>query len=114
MQREYKSFLMDIIDASTKIDRYVKDVSFDEFNENTLIQDAVIINLAIIGEAAKKIPSEIRQLDPDIEWKKIAGLRDILIHSYFRIDVNIIWDIVKNKIPNLKVRIGKLISNEMI
>lgn len=110
MQREYKSFLMDIIDASIKIDRYVKDVSFDEFNENTLIQDAVIINLAIIGEAAKKIPSEIRQLDPDIEWKKIAGLRDILIHSYFRIDVNIIWDIVKNKIPNLKVRIGKLIS----
>lgn len=101
---------MDILEASSKIDKYVKNVKFDDFSENTMMQDAVMINLAIIGEAAKNIPLEIRNLDPDIEWKKIAGLRDILIHAYFRIDVNIIWDIVKNKIPNLKLRIAKLIT----
>ena len=101
---------MDILEASTKIEKYVEDVRFDEFSKNTMMQDAVMINLAIIGEAAKNIPPEIRKLVDDIEWKKIAGLRDILIHAYFRIDVNIIWDIVKNKIPHLKIRIGKLIS----
>lgn len=107
MRREYKAFLRDILDASLKIDKYIENVTLEEFKE---IQDAVIINLIIIGEATKNIPPEIQDLNPEIEWKKIVGLRDILIHAYFGIDVNIIWDIIKNKIPDLKIKIVGLIS----
>ncbi len=77
-------------------------------NSKTL--DAVVRNLEIIGEAAKKVPGEVRSSAPDVEWKKIAGLRDILIHEYFGIDVNIIWDVVRNKLPALEDEVRKILS----
>lgn len=67
-----------------------------------LIVDAVMRNLAIIGEAAKKIPAEFRRKYPELEWKKMAGLRDIVVHDYFGIDEDIIWDVVTIRIPELK------------
>jgi len=66
-------------------------------------------NLEIIGEAVKNIPDEVKKGNPDVEWKKIAGLRDILIHVYFGIDVEVVWDIVKNKIPKLKEKIEEIL-----
>jgi len=67
-------------------------------------------NLGIIGEAVKNIPAEIKRKYPNIEWKKIAGLRDIIIHEYSGINLEIIWDIVVNKIPELKILINKIIK----
>ncbi len=102
MQRELNTYLNDILDAIRKIEKYTAELSFDDFIENELVQDGVVRNLEVIGEAVKKIPEDVRRDKPQIDWRKIAGLRDILIHEYFAVDFEIIWDVVNNKIPGLK------------
>ena len=76
MQREYKAYLKDILEAIRKIEKYTEKLSFDDFVEDDLIQDGVVRNLEIIGEAVKNIPQDIKNKKPELEWKKIAGLRD--------------------------------------
>jgi uncharacterized protein with HEPN domain len=95
MSRDYKIYLRDILKAINKIEGYVYKISFHEFKEDDMRMDAVIRNLEIIGEAIKKIPQSIRKRHSDIEWKKIAGLRDIPIHEYFGTDLAIVWNIVQ-------------------
>jgi len=110
MPRDYKVYLDDILEASSRIRDYTSGLTLDEFKDDTKTLDAVVRNLEVIGEAVKKVPDEIRSRYPDVEWKKIAGLRDILIHEYFGIDVNIIWDILKNKLPRLEEKVKKILS----
>jgi uncharacterized protein with HEPN domain len=110
MPREYKAYLKDILEAIRKIERYTEDIPYGDFVYDELIQDGVVRNLEIIGEAVKNIPEDVKKDNPDVEWKKIAGLRDILIHAYFGIDVEVVWDIVKNKVPNLKEKIEEILS----
>ncbi|MCD7036041.1 DUF86 domain-containing protein [Metabacillus sp. GX 13764] len=111
MQREPKVFLEDILEAAAKICKYTKDLSYEDFLENDLVSDAVIKNILVIGEAAKNIPSEIRQANTNIEWRKAAGMRDMLIHGYFSINYRIVWDVVQNKIPVLKKQAEELLKN---
>jgi len=68
----------------------------------------VLRNLEVIGEAVKQVPPDVRSAHPDVEWQKIAGLRDILIHTYFGVDLDIIWDVVSNKLSTLEHRIGEI------
>ncbi|MBI5228311.1 DUF86 domain-containing protein [Candidatus Micrarchaeota archaeon] len=112
MSVEIRVYLEDMIECIGKIQGYTENLSESAFYKNPMAVDAVIRNLEIIGEAAKKISQEIKTKYPQVEWRKIAGLRDILIHEYSGINKEIIWDIVKNKIPKLKVSIEKIMENE--
>ena len=105
-------YLKDMLNAIDKIGRYVDGISYEKFKTNSLLCDAVVRNLEIIGEAAKNVSEDIKEKYINIEWKKIAGLRDILIHAYSGIDLEIVWDVVKNKLPGLKASIVGIIKRE--
>ncbi len=111
MPRDCKAHLNDILGAIDKIERYTSNMNIKDFSTNELVQDGVIRNLEIIGEAVKNLPDEIKRNYPELEWRKIAGLRDILIHTYFGVDLEVLWDIIKNKIPELKEIIKMILSN---
>lgn len=97
--------------AATRYSSIPIGIQFQDFLTNDILKDAVIHNLEIIGEAVKHIAPEFRKQCPSIEWKKIAGLRDILIHKYFGIDYDIVWDVVQNKIPSLQTAIRLMLSS---
>ncbi len=100
MLRDYSLFLADMLESSEKIMRYTKDLSRESFVQNELVFDATMRNLEIIGEAAKHIHDAIKQQYP-IEWRKMSGLRDIIIHAYFGIDEEIVWNVVSHHVPTL-------------
>jgi len=107
MSRDVTFFLEDIEIACEKILRFTQQMDFNEFVRDEKTYDAVIRNLEIIGEAAKRLPDETSKQISGIEWKKIKGLRDVIAHEYFGIDTEIVWSVVHNKIPELHQVIQK-------
>jgi uncharacterized protein with HEPN domain len=101
MSRDFKLYLDDMIDAVTAIQTYTTGYDYQTFVNDQKTVDAVLHNLAIIGEAATKLSSEIKNEMPEIEWRKIIGLRNIVIHEYFGVDQQIVWDIIANKLQPL-------------
>ena len=87
-------------------------MNFVSFTNNEMAYDAVLGNLEIIGEAAKHIPDEVRRRYPDIAWREMAGLRDILAHAYFGLDDEVLWDIVQNEVPSLVDHIERILQLE--
>lgn len=102
MSREPRVYLEDMLEAIRRINAYVNGLDKERLEGDQLRLDAVVRNLEVIGEAVKRLPEDVRTIEPAVEWKKIAGLRDILIHHYFGIDVTIIWDVVTTKLPKLE------------
>ena len=110
MPRDSRVYLEDILEATRKITSYTANLSKAAFLEDEKTFDAVVRNLEVIGEAVKKLPEDIRAQHPSLEWKKMAGLRDILIHEYFGLDSEIVWDIVKNKVPPLNQAVRAMLN----
>jgi len=111
MQRDDSVYLKHIRDAILTIEKYTKRTSAPSFQKNTLIQDGVIRQIEIIGEAAKRLSVKIRTENTDIPWQDIAGMRDKLIHDYFGVDIEKVWLTVRNDIPLLKKQINRILKN---
>jgi len=105
MKKEDTVYLKHILDAISRIEEYIRKVGYKDFVKNHLIQDGVIRQIEIIGEATKRLSNEIREKYSDIPWKDIAGMRDKLIHGYFGIDIDAVWDTVKKDAPVLKKKL---------
>ena len=101
MPRDYRLYVDDILEAVRRIQNYTRDMDYRRFSSDLKTQDAVIRNLEIIGEAARHLPPEKIRKAPGIEWTKISGLRNILTHEYFGINLPIIWDVVEHKLDPL-------------
>lgn len=104
--------LNDICQAIDRIEQYIENLSFDAFSNDRKSVDAVVRNLEIIGEVANRLPDEFKEKYSEIEWHKVVGLRHRIVHEYFGIDLEIIWQILRKDLPGLKKKIMQIISNE--
>jgi len=111
MSREPRVYLRDILDAIESIRTYTQGLDRGGFHQDRLRQDAVIRNLEIIEEAAKQLPAELKRPGTDVEWRKIAGLRDILIHQYFGVDADVVWDVVEDKLAPLAAMVSEIVHD---
>jgi uncharacterized protein with HEPN domain len=105
-------YLADTKEAVIRINTYTQDLVFEQFIDDKKTQDAVVRNLEIIGEAAKNISEELKSGSPQIPWKDLAGVRDKLIHHYFGVNFDIVWNIAKKELPDVLSRIEEILKNE--
>ena len=108
--RDYRLYLDDILESCNKIRRYTDGMSFDEFVSDFKTQDAVVRNFEIVGEAAKRLPENIKSKYEGIEWAKLIGFRNILIHDYFGVKLETVWNAIQEKIPILEAQTQKVLN----
>jgi uncharacterized protein with HEPN domain len=112
MSKDPKEYLRHIQDECTYIMSVSEKLSFDDFLEDQTLKRAVVRSLEIIGEATKKIPADFKVKWSSIQWKNMAGMRDRLIHDYIGVNYSIVWDVMKNKIPDIHKQISTFLSEE--
>ncbi|HUU29358.1 MAG TPA: DUF86 domain-containing protein [archaeon] len=113
MPRDSRLFLDDILEAVCNIREYTAGMDYNAFRHDKKTRDAVVRNLEVIGEAAGRLPESLRRATPEIEWKKISSIRNILIHEYFGVSLPIIWDVVQSKLDQLETSCRKLLEKRL-
>ncbi|MBI4764291.1 MAG: DUF86 domain-containing protein [Deltaproteobacteria bacterium] len=104
---EYIHHMLDEIDF---ILSEISDTDYESFLRDATLKRAFVRSLEVIGEASKKLPQDIKAIQPDIEWRKVTGMRDRLIHDYFGVDYTLVWDVAKNKLPDLHTKLHFLLK----
>lgn len=100
-ERSARDLLLDIAEAAQRTVHYCQGQDYNKFSNDPKTQDAVIRNIEIIGEAAKNLPTDFKQAHSDIPWRDIAGMRDRLIHHYFGVNLDVVWQVITIDIPQL-------------
>lgn len=105
-------FLEDILEAISKIESYTESLTFEEFQKDEKTIDAVVRNFEIMGEAVNNIPESLKEEYPEVEWKEVIGFRNIMIHEYFGVDTEAVWETIHSNLPGFKNKITKLKNSE--
>ena len=111
MKGEWRDYLADIIESAFEVETFIAGMSYDDFFRDKKTINAVIRSLEVMGEAAKRVPEEIRVNYPEIPWKRMAGMRDKLIHEYAGVDLETVWDVATEELPALKPMLERLKDN---
>ena len=112
MSREWTIYVRDMVACCDHILMYAEGVSRETFDQRGMVFDAIVRNLELLGEAARQLPEDVRARAPEIEWRKLIDLRNVLIHGYFWIDGEILWDLIQNKVRPLRIALQALESQE--
>lgn len=110
-ERSIRLYLEDVLNSIAKIEEYVAGLSFEDFRGKAVIVDAVIRNFAIIGEAGRHIPDQMREQNSVVDWKNIVGMRDVVMHEYFGVDLEIVWRTIQKGLPKLKDVVEKMVAD---
>lgn len=112
MHRTWLHFLDDIREAVESITTYTAGMTYEQFLADKKTQDAVVRNFEIIGEAIKNLPEDLKARYPSVAWKRISGLRDVISHGYFRVDNEVIWGLIAERIPGFKTEMANILAEE--
>lgn len=108
--KDDRVFLLHILEAKARIDSYVEGGKAD-FMARSIVQDAVIRNLEIIGEASKRVSEELRAKHQEVPWARMAGMRDVLAHGYMAVDLEIVWDVVENRLSGVAEALDEIVKD---
>lgn len=111
MSRDYKRRLQDILNAIAQIQDYVGESDIEHYKSDSMMIDSVNMNLLIIGEAARGVPESIQKQYPDVDWRNIIGLRNIITHEYFRLNLDLIWNVIQVELPLLKQQVQTILED---
>ena len=109
-QQHWRLRIEDIIEAAEKVEQYTRGMQFEDFVSSSLVADAVIRNLAIVGEAARHVPADVQARCPEVAWRQMNDMRNFLIHAYARVDLTIVWDAVQVNLPPSVVRLRQFLD----
>ena len=110
-ERIFTDYVRDILDAIKEIDQFTQNMSFEDFSKDKKTINAVLRSLSVVGEAARKIPEKLRIRHSDIPWNKMTGMRDKLVHEYFGIDLEIVWQTIRKDLAFLEPLIKRMLSD---